>query len=175
MTGGGAWAGRPERPARRAQYIRNVTAARQRRRREHQHAGVVLHAWRRFLRNHRALYVRRLLVLEPGVTLTSVPCVSAMSCLSSSGFLRGASQERHSAARASCRMSKATGRPSGLEDRSSWPSAGDVAVIAPDRAPISYERPASVATRSRQAPGGTPVCDAAPWSVTGQPRNAPRS
>ena len=36
-------------------------------------AGVVLHGWRRILHNQRALYIKRLLLFEPRVILTSVP------------------------------------------------------------------------------------------------------
>ena len=35
---------------------------------------LVLHGWRRILHNQRALYVKRLLLFEPRVILTSVPC-----------------------------------------------------------------------------------------------------
>ena len=34
---------------------------------------LVLHGWARFLHNQRALYIKRLLLFEPGVILTSVP------------------------------------------------------------------------------------------------------
>ena len=34
---------------------------------------IVTRGWRRVLHNHRALYVKRLLLLEPGVVLASVP------------------------------------------------------------------------------------------------------
>ena len=34
---------------------------------------LVLHGWRRILHNQRALYIKRLLLFEPGVILTSVP------------------------------------------------------------------------------------------------------
>ena len=33
---------------------------------------IVTRGWRRVLHNHRALYVKRLLLLEPGVVLASV-------------------------------------------------------------------------------------------------------
>ena len=34
---------------------------------------LVTHGWRRLLHNQRALYIKRLLLLEPGVILASVP------------------------------------------------------------------------------------------------------
>ena len=34
---------------------------------------LVLHGWRRILHNQRALYIKRLLLFEPRVILTSVP------------------------------------------------------------------------------------------------------